>query len=221
MSDPAYRNYWERKRLRAGPLPHFARRWWWDSEGLCDIERVYFSAIEHAATVLDVGAGDLRVRDKLVAAGYAGTYHTQDIGGEFRHTYADLAEVDRAYDAILCLDVIEHLILSDGLSMLERLVALLAPGGTLVVQTPNARCVRQPLSWDMTHLHCYNLEDLWAWFTARGLQATGYRVVFVPARRPLWWRVRHTASAFVITRLLGADYADNIALVVRKPGAAA
>ena len=212
-----YANYWRRKQLLAGPVPHFPLRRWWATDGLCDIEQVYFAATKDAPSLLDVGAGDLRIRDKFLAEGYAGTYHTQDIGGEFEYTYRTLDEVQGKYDAVLCLDVLEHLPLGGGLRLLGRLVELLNPGGSLIIQTPNARYIRSPLGWDMTHLHTYNLSDLWAYARTLGLDATGYRVWFTsPKISPTGW-IQNAAGRFVVTRLLGSDYADNIALVARKP----
>jgi 2-polyprenyl-3-methyl-5-hydroxy-6-metoxy-1,4-benzoquinol methylase len=215
-SNPIYETYWERKRLLAGPLPRFPTVRWWETDGLSPAERVIFDALSNARSVLDVGAGDLRVRHKLVDAGFQGTYHTQDVGDEFDYTYADLADVERNYDVILCLDVLEHLSLERGVAMLKRLHDLLMPGGTLVIQTPNARCARHPLAWDMTHLHIYNAHDLWAYLTALGMVVHGYRVVFGrPPRGPIS-ALRFAASAFVITRLIGADYADNLLLLARR-----
>lgn len=216
MSELAYLNYWKRKELLKRPL-HFPVRRWWATDGLCDIERVYFDTVRSAASLLDVGAGDLRVRRKLLAAGFAGNYDAQDIGDEFRYTYRTLDEVSCRYDAVLCLDVLEHLRLEDGLGLVHRLVGMLNPGGVLIVQTPNGRCVRHPLGWDMTHVHVYNLPDLWAYARALGLDADGYRVWFAPERlAPAAW-VRATATRFVAAPVLGCDYADNLALIARKP----
>jgi hypothetical protein len=215
-SDPIYDRYWQRKRLLAGSLPRFPTVRWWETDGLSPAERVIFAALRDAASVLDVGAGDLRIQHKLEDAGFHGTYHTQDVGDEFNYTYADLADVERTYDVILCLDVLEHLSLRRGLTMLVRLCDLLTPKGTIVIQTPNARCVRHPLAWDMTHLHVYNAHDLWAYLTTLGMDVRGYRVVLGrPPRGPVS-ALRFAASAFLITRLIGADYADNLLLVARR-----
>lgn len=212
-----FSGYWRHKRLLSGGVPHFPVRRWWPAEDLCEIEGIIFKAIRRASSLLDVGAGDLRIMKKMHAAGYPGEYHTQDLGSEHPYTYHNLDEIRRTFDAILCLDVIEHMELPEGLGLLRRLTELLSPGGVLVIQTPNARCIRHPLSWDMTHRQCYNLADLWAALTALELKVEGYRVIFqAPKLTPLEW-LRACLGRYVITRFLGADYADNILAIARKP----
>lgn len=212
-----YHNYWACKKLRAESLPRFAVKRWWDDPGLSEIEQIQFDAVRDAESLLDVGAGDLRIMRKFRAAGFQGEYHTQDVGVEFAYDYKDLREVGRAYQAILCFDVIEHLPLQAGIAMVLRLADLLGPGGVLVIQTPNSRCINNPLSWDMTHLHCYNLADLWAYLTALGLKTEGYRVTFEPKRRSPPAKIRAVLSKYLITQWLNSDYAANIALISTKP----
>lgn len=213
---PAYETYWRRKELLKRSWPTFPVRRWWETDGLCDIERIYFDAVRDAPSLLDVGAGDLRVMRKLKSAGYRGEYHTQDIGEETRHTYRDLDEVGRPYEAILCLDVIEHLPLDEGLTLVRRMIDLLRPGGTLVLQTPNAAYIPEPRSWDMTHVQTYNLPDLWAYFVCEGMEVAGYRVVIDPPRSAPLAAVRSSIVAYVKRKILGCDFANNIALVARK-----
>jgi hypothetical protein len=210
-----FSNYWNRKQILQGSAPKFQVKKWWLSEDLCEIEDIYFTTIQKFPDVLDVGAGDLRMKKKFIKHGYTGDYHTQDINQEFQHTYNNLQQIDRTYSAILCLDVLEHMPLEEGLVFLEKLFSLLAPGGVLILQTANARCIRNPLSWDMTHRQCYSLPDLWALFTAAGLETVGFRVVF-RAKRGLVAAINSLLGRFIITRLLGCDYADNIALIAKK-----
>ena len=213
---PAYETYWKRKALLKRGFPRFPVRRWWETDSLCDIERVYFEAIRDAPSLLDVGAGDLRVMRKLQAAGYRGEYHTQDIGDGGPWTYADLNEVRRTYGAILCLDVLEHLPLSDGIAMLQRMLELLSPRGVLVLQTPNAAYLPEPRSWDMTHVHTYALHDLWAFFTVEELDVTGYRVVLGPEREGFAVAMRTGLQRWVKQKLLGCDFANNAAVIARK-----
>ena len=150
---------------------------------------------------------------KFLAAGFKGRYDTLDIGKEFDYTYHDLSEVNDRYEAILCLDVIEHLPLPQGLDLLEKLKNLLVPGGILIVQTPNARCIRHPLSTDMTHCQVYNPGDLWSFLTCLGMKVEGFRVVF-GRRSWLPWRLLFDlATCFLIVKVLNCDFADNLLVI--------
>ena len=217
-ANPAYETYWKRKQLTIQSAGRdFPVLRWWETEDLSEIERVYFDAICGASRLLDVGAGDLRVMRKMQRAGFGGEYHTQDIGEEGTYTYRDLVEVRQTYGAVLCLDVIEHLTLEDGLLLLRRMTSLLDPGGVLVVQTANASFIPDPRSWDMTHLHTYNVMDLWAHLTCEGLDVAGYRVVFAEPRWGVVRRLKFAVSAYAKRNILGCDFANNIALIARKP----
>ena len=211
-----YRNYWDRKELLARGAPPFPVRRWWESESLSDADKIILDAVKNAGKLLDVGAGDFRVKRMLELHGFSGLYDTQDIGEEFTYTYRSLDGVDESYDAILCLDVIEHLSLQDGLALLSRLNDLLSPGGKLVIQTPNARCIRSPLGWDMTHLHCYNGQDLWAFLSQLDMDVDGYRIVFGRKPKNPFALVRFALGAFLASRVLGCDYADNLLLIAQR-----
>lgn len=211
VENQIFKNYWSRKRFLEGKIPSFPVIKWYRTDSLCDIEQLYFTQVNKCRSILDVGAGDLRIKKKFELAGFGGEYHSQDVSEEHPHTYRTLSEVDRKYDAILCLDVIEHLSLSDGLALIQKMKTLLEKNGLLILQTPNARCVRNPMGWDMTHLHCYNLPDLWAYLTAEGFQTAGYRVVFSESIERK--KFRTLLARYIITRVLGNDYADNIALI--------
>lgn len=207
-----YAQFWNRKRIRA-EAPHFPVVRWWNSDELSQIDAIYFNAVKNAASLLDVGAGDLRIKHKFRAAGFKGLYDTVDPGEEHQHTYASLESVERKYKAIICLDVIEHMPLTEGLDVLQRMTTLLDPPGVLIVQTPNARCIRNPLGWDMTHQHCYNAGDLWSYLTHLGYTAVGYRIEFSPAKRSALGSLKSFVSKAITTQLLGCDYADSIGFV--------
>ncbi|MFK0729850.1 MAG: class I SAM-dependent methyltransferase [Gloeotrichia echinulata GP01] len=211
-----YLNYWQRKELLKSGTPKFPLLRWQASSELCEVEQVIFNKIKNRDTLLDVGAGDLKIMQKFKNFGYSGQYHTQDIGEEFQYDYTNLDEINHKYAAILCLDVIEHLHLSDSLALIHKLVDLLAPGSVLILQTPNARCIRSPLMSDMTHLHSYNLPDLWAYLTALGLQVEGYRVVFEAKNKTWIKQILELVIRYIITQFLGLDYADNIVVIAYK-----
>lgn len=212
-----FSQYWLRKKGLKNNRKPFKVVSWRDSEALCEIEEIYFERLEDCESVLDVGAGDLRVKDKLQKAGLKAEYHTQDVGEEYSYTYSSLEQVQRKYDAIVCLDVIEHMALLEGIKLIEKMISLLNPEGFIILQTPNARCIRNPLAWDMTHQHLYNLPDLWVLFTSSDFSVEGYRIVFKDDRGFLG-SIYSLIGKFIITKLIGADYADNIALIAKREG---
>lgn len=216
MADVRYWKYWDRKRLLNQGCPHFPlvhRRSEQDPSGA---ELLWLSKTKKAQRILEIGAGDLSNQRKLNAAGFGGQYESLDIGDEFQYTYKTWAEVQGKFDAILLLDVIEHLPLTEGLELLHECYSRLQSQGLLIVQTPNARSIRSPLSTDMTHLQGYNIQDLWAYLTLMGCQVQGYRIQFLPQSMSLFSRIRYNFSRWLISRILGLDYADNILIIATK-----
>lgn len=209
-----YLNYWKRKQLLK-TVPAFAiRRHWWDVEELSEAHAVIYEAIRGADTVLDVGAGDMRFMRLACQRGFTKTYHTLDIGHEHEYTYADLKDVKRTYDAVVCMDVLEHLDLADGIGFLHRLLSVVAPGGVLALQTANANFHRHPLAWDMTHLHAYNPVDLWTYLTALGHATTMYRVRFGHPAAGLRERAHEWIRSWIAEELY-LDYCENLLAIVR------
>src|SRR5262245_35624879 len=209
-----YLNYWKRKEL-LHRAPEFAiRRHWWDVDDLSEAHGIIYATIEAADTVLDVGAGDMRFMRLARQRGFKGIYHTLDIGHEHEYTYSDPAEVPHKYDAVICMDVLEHLDLQAGLGLLHRLLSLVNPGGALAIQTPNANFHRHPLSWDMTHLHSYNPVDLWTYMTALGTETTVYRVMFGHPPMGLKQRLHEWVRSWLASELY-LDRCENLIAIIR------
>ncbi len=117
---------------------------------------------------------------------------------------------DAHFDAILCLDVVEHLV--DPARLVREIARMLQPGGQAVVTTPNARSIRQlarialagrgprtsgdDFGVDGGHLHYFTSRDV-----AELLERAGLRVV---ERRGLWNRLenRHLARRWLVRELL-------------------
>src|ERR1035437_4086078 len=72
----------------------------------------------------------------------------------------------------------------------DSLLECLAPGGTLVLSTPNPACILSPFAADETHQHLYPLQDLIAWAMSRGFEVEARRVKLLPERLGLGKRVR-------------------------------
>jgi 2-polyprenyl-3-methyl-5-hydroxy-6-metoxy-1,4-benzoquinol methylase len=147
-------------------------------------------------SVLDVGCGEGAVGRLLRAEGASrltGIEIDPASAAKARELYDEVAEgpveevlpkLDGPFDAILCYDVLEHLV--DPAAVLAQLRALAAPGGHLHVSVPNARhfslvrdlVVRGTFGYsdwghrDNTHLRWFTRRDIVA-----AVEGAGWRVV--------------------------------------------
>lgn len=171
------------------------------------------AALHGARSVLDVGAGDREWQRLLAAMGVQTSYESADPDREHEHEHADFLAVAGTYDAVLLLDVLEHLDLATGLAFLDHAAAVVAPGGALVVSTPNPGHPTSFQASDVTHVRPWPAHDL------RGaLLEAGFRAVQVH-------RLQHAAPGRawmcavnrVAARALGVDPADHLLVVARRP----
>ncbi len=79
------------------------------------------------------GAGDKRSRASFWPLVSQGRYETLDISAEDQHEYSSSRQITGHFDAILCLEVIEHMSLNDYVDLMDEFGRLLNPGGTLVI----------------------------------------------------------------------------------------
>jgi Methyltransferase domain len=220
MTDLIFGSYWAHRaaKQKAANLPRPVLRCF-ETNDLDETETVYLRACRSSRSILEIGAGDNRVKRKFAKYGYNGSYATFDLSREFKHDYYSLADVSGTYDSILLLDVIEHMPLGEFYSLMERVADLLAKTGVVVVSTPNPACINSMWGGDMTHVQQYPLNDLIAFFMLRNFTCEGYRVVYTKARLSLVERFRFLLKRIVAANILGADYADGLIVIAKRQGA--
>ncbi|MGH9364102.1 MAG: class I SAM-dependent methyltransferase [Thermoanaerobaculia bacterium] len=185
---------------------------WQRSDGLNEVERVIWERARAAGRLLDYGSGDQSLRRKFIAAGFTGKYETFDVSVEHPTTYRDPSAIRGPFDAVLCLEVIEHLPLEAGLALRDRLAGMVKPGGVLVLSTPNPGCILSPFARDETHVHLYPLMDLVTWAWSQGLDVEAWRVELLPPKVSAGLRLRLLARR-VLCYLMGADRADGLLVI--------
>lgn len=108
--------------------------------------------------VLDIPCGEGAFLARLATAGYAP--HGADIQqmlkvGGVPFTPADMNEplpfADGAFDAVACIDGIEHL--ERPFDFVRECYRILRPGGVLLVSTPNISALRSRWRWLLTGFH--------------------------------------------------------------------
>ncbi len=159
------------------------------------------------SSVLDVGGGDRLYERVLRGLGFTGTYESVDVDRSRQRDYASLDEVDRRFDAILCLETLEHLPLAQVFHHLCRSRQLIVPGGVFVFSTPNARHPIQVWASDVTHVRPLPYPDLYGLIRISGFgRVEMYRQYVVSSRKRALIRPLTRALA----RILEVDHAQGI-----------
>jgi SAM-dependent methyltransferase len=178
------------------------------------MERAIFDRTRRAGRLLDFGAGDKRLKGKFLAAGFKGRYETLDLSVEDQHEYSSLSQVAGRFDAILCLEVIEHMSLNEYVDLMDEFGKLLGPGGVLVIGTPNPLCVVPMWAGDPGHVQQYPLADLAADFVVRGYEVEAFRVRYGAWPTGLPW-LRFLAMR-LLCYLLSVDYANGLVVIGKR-----
>jgi len=138
---------------------------------------------------------------------------TLNVDPSERCDYRSLDEVDELFDVVIMLEMIEHVPLHRGLTMLSQARERLKPGGKIIVTTPNL--FHPHRYWDATHVAPYRYDELGA-----ALLSTGFEVIEM-------WRLYN--AAFVgrwfrrlvgqwLNRYLDVDFALSVAAVGTPAG---
>jgi len=152
-------------------------------------------AVKGGGRILDVGCGDghfaLHIKDKYdeiygaeIAKEAALIAQKQNVFTSLMDLNLSLSYKDNTFDAVTCLDVIEHL-LNPG-SFIDEIYRVLRPDGQLVLTTPNIRNFRNLYTlvfkgvfpqtspdtfvWGGGHLHFFTREDIKNIFKTAGFK---------------------------------------------------
>lgn len=133
---------------------------------LLDVVTEELSGVEK---ILDVGAHtrDLGERIKRERPGVG--FKTMDLDREKEHDYYSLDCVDEKFDIVILAEVIEHLGFEEGMELLKKLYDLLAPGGKIIVSTPNLHHPNR--YWDSDHKTPYRYEEISGALVSVGFEA--------------------------------------------------
>lgn len=95
------------------------------------VRRLRNNGLEQGARILDYGCGGGLLVEYLGNKGYAAAGYDP-----YSRDFADAGVLSARYDCVIAQDVLEHGV--DPHALMDRLDALVAPGGMIAVGTPNA-----------------------------------------------------------------------------------
>lgn len=129
------------------------------------------------ASLLEVGAGDRRFERKIRAVCPDVGYKSFDIDRSTAQDWYDIDAIEGRYDLVYAFEVIEHLTPDQGIEMVGKLKRHLAPGGTLLLGTPNLYHPHRYFG-DLTHVTPYKYEELGAMLVLAGYRVNGFYRIF-------------------------------------------
>ena len=167
--------------------------------------------------LLDVGAGERGMEDRIVKKHNGVIYRSMDIDRQLPHDYYSLDDIDEQFDVVLLLDVIEHLELEDGVQMLQRINELLVDGGMLIINTPNI--FNPNRFWlDATHKVAYSYEELGGILLSQGFDILNIYRTYKDSFPKYFLRL---TLFYPLHRILNVDFAKSILIFAckKKPDA--
>lgn len=184
----------------------------WDVPLEKKLQNIVERNLKGSERVLDVGAF-LRGLEKRLHAKFPGVvYKSMDNDRSNPHDYYAIDDIHEEFDMIVLSEVIEHIPLDEGISLLRKLLPLLAQGGRLILSTPNVFMPSRFLS-DPTHRAAYAYDELGGILRSLGYRIADIYRLYNDALIRRFFRIYITSH---IHRYLAIDFAKSIAIVAQR-----
>lgn len=172
-------------------LPHYSRKgplcsrrldWGMDYMHLLEVVLELLKGVS-PQSLCDIGCGDGRLAaeaSRLEGIGVLSGLEISERASSFARGFApraavttgDFSAMDETYEAVTCIEVLEHVSDADTDAFVDDLVRLVSPGGTLIVSVPSKNAPVSP-----KHYRHYSLADLDDAFARQKLAPVDVRFV--------------------------------------------
>ena len=162
-------------------------------------------------SLLDIGANDRHIKTLLERNGIDIKYFSLDIDQSFKHDYNDIKAVDRRFNMLLAIEVIEHIDPAVAMELFRSAFGMLEKDGVFLISTPNV-CHPVVFWRDCTHITPFRYDELYGLLASAGF---GDIEVF----RIGSTRLKDRLLALYyrpLLRLMRMDFASGIAAAARK-----
>lgn len=162
--------------------------------------------------VLEIGAGDKKLRHRLKKEWGNVEYFSCDIDDQFSHDFKTVSDIEGQFDLICAFELIEHLTLEEATELLKQCFAHLSLGGTLMLTTPN---IYYPPAYlrDATHITPFCYDELGGLVEKSGFKVTKISRLYHDA---LLKKFVKRILFYPLFRVTGIDFAKQIAVVAVK-----
>lgn len=160
--------------------------------------------------LLDIGAGTKFLENFCLEKNII--YKSMDINTSIYYDYYSMDEINENFNIILLLDVIEHLSLQEGFSLLLKCYKILLNKGKIIITIPNIYHPNAIFS-DCTHKTFYSWYDLAALVSIAGFK--NLKIYRVSSKT----KITHKVFSFLLMpflRFLNIDYASGILIIGEK-----
>jgi hypothetical protein len=184
----------------------------WDLKILRKRFPLMLKTIQEGEKVLDIGASNRNLQERLKRHFPKVVYKSMDIDREEFHDFYSLEEVREPFHVVFLFEVIEHLSLEEGVQLIRKIYDLLSDGGRLILSTPNV--FNPSRFWrDATHKVAYCYDELGGLLLAQGFQIKAMHRTYSDAFHRYLFRVYVMAP---LHRYLGIDFAKSILVIAEK-----
>jgi SAM-dependent methyltransferase len=184
----------------------------WDIKILRKRFPLMLKTIRDGEKVLDIGASNRNLQDRLRRHLPKLIYKSMDIDREQFHDFYNLDEIQESFDVVFLFEVIEHLDIEEGVQLLKKIYNLLNGGGRLILTTPNV--FNPSRFWrDATHRVAYCYDELGGLLLSQGFQIKMMYRTYSDAFHRYLIRLYVMAP---LHRYLGIDFAKSILVVAEK-----
>jgi SAM-dependent methyltransferase len=168
--------------------------------------------IRDGEKVLDIGASDRSLQERLKRHYPKLIYKSMDIDRERFHDFYTLEEIRESFDVVFLFEVIEHVDFEEGVRLLKGVYDFLNEGGRLILTTPNV--FNPSRFWrDVTHKMAYCYDELGGLLLAQGFQIKVMYRTYNDAFHRYFFRLYVMAP---LHRYLGIDFAKSILVIAEK-----
>lgn len=180
------------------------------------IARRYYDVLRklgyESVTVLEIGAGDRGLKNKMMKYWGEFDYKSCDIDQRHGHDYNHIRDVTGEFELICAFEMIEHVNLEEAHHLLSRCYELTRPGGRIALTTPN---IYYPPGFlrDATHRTPFCYDELGGLLQLCGYETTAiYRLYHDSILKKFIKRF----LMYPVFRVLGIDFAHQVMVVGEK-----